>query len=156
MNDYSIRITFWWRLNVSLHILCRWSAEMLHNQPPSPVFQILPTVYIFNHRITNDIRHNFVLIVFVSLIFGGAFSILIWGICLVLLSLTALWISVDKILLASRTFPEFSDNNSKLFEVKIGLINDALIFNANFLGIMKGSVWILYFCQNFQYLLCSE
>ena len=59
---------------------------------------------------------------------------------LVLLSLTALWISVDKILLASRTFPEFSDNNSKLFEVEIGLVNDVLIFDANFLGIMKGSV----------------
>ena len=48
--------------------------------------------------------------------------------------------SVDKISLACRTFPEFSDNNSKLFEVEIGLVNDVLIFDANFLGIMKGSV----------------
>ena len=62
-----------------------------------------------------------------------------------LLSLTAFWVSVDKILLASSTLLEFSDNNSKLFEVEIGLVNDVLIFDANFLGIMKGSVWIFVF-----------
>ena len=62
-----------------------------------------------------------------------------------LLSLTTFWVSVDKILLASSTLLEFSDNNSKLFEVEIGLVNDVLIFDANFLGIMKGSVWIFVF-----------
>ena len=59
---------------------------------------------------------------------------------LALFSLTVLWMSVDKISLACRTFPEFSDNNSKLFEVETGLVNDVLIFDANFLGIMKDSV----------------
>ena len=57
---------------------------------------------------------------------------------LVLLSLTILWISVGKILLASRIFLEFSDNNPKLSEVEMGLVNDVLIFYANFLGTMKG------------------
>ena len=55
-----------------------------------------------------------------------------------LLSLTTFWVSVDKILLASSTLLEFSDNNSKLFEVEIGLFNDVLIFDASCLGI--GSV----------------
>ena len=63
----------------------------------------------------------------------------------------ALWISVDKILLTSRTFPEFSDNNSKLFEVERGWINNVLIFDENFLGITKGSVRIFVFLSKFPF-----
>ena len=70
---------------------------------------------------------------------------------LVLLSLMALWISVGKILLTSRTFPEFSDNNSKLFEVERGWINNVLIFDENVLGIKKGSVRIFVFLSKFPF-----
>ena len=70
-----------------------------------------------------------------------------------LLSLTTFWVSVDKILLASSTLLEFSDNNSKLFEVEIGLVNDVLIFDASCLGI--GSVWIFVFLSTLP-VLCSE
>ena len=75
------------------------------------------------------------MIVFGSLIFEGALFAL-----LVLLSLAVLWISVGKTPLASGVFPEFLDNNLKLFEVEIGLVNDVLILDANLVGIMKGSV----------------
>ena len=75
------------------------------------------------------------MIIFGSLIFEGALFAL-----LVLLSLAVLWISVGKTPLTSGVFPEFLDNNLKLFEVEIGLVNDVLILDANLVGIMKGSV----------------
>ena len=110
---------------------------------------------LHNHLLLCQITPNRI---FLFLFFWGTlflFSFEVFAL-LVLLSLTALGISVDKTLLASRTLPEFSGNNSTLFEVEIGLVNDVLIFDANFLGIIKDSVWIFVFCQNFQYLLCSE
>ena len=65
------------------------------------------------------------------------FSFVVFAL-LVLLSWTVLWVSVEQISLASRKFPEFLDNNSKLFDVEIGLVNGVLIFDANFLGTIKG------------------
>ena len=94
---------------------------------------------LHNHLLLCQITPNRI---FLFLFFWGTlflFSFEVFAL-LVLLSLTALGISVDKTLLASRTLPEFSGNNSTLFEVEIGLVNDVLIFDANFLGIIKDSV----------------
>ena len=127
--------------------LIHWNVS----QPPSPLCKIIPN-RIYTSLITESqaIAITILFWSFLFLLFLEVFFLFLLEVfaLLLLLSLTVLLISGDKTWLAFRTFSEFSDNNSKLFEVKICLVNVALIFDANLLDTVKGSVWTIVFFSN--------
>ena len=135
MNDYSIRVISS-VVDLLKCLTTTFSSVSDNSQQYTSLIIESPTIAVTN------LFWSFLFLLFLGALFLFSFEVFA---LLVFLSLTTLSIPVDKILLASRTFPEFSDNNSKLSEVEIGLVNDVLMFDANSLGIMKGSVWIFVF-----------
>lgn len=84
MNNYTIRIIFEWRFDVSLHIFCGWSTETYYYNSLVFVRKLLST-HSSNHRATHNSCHSFVIFMLscISFIFGSILHIFISNTCLI-------------------------------------------------------------------------
>ena len=142
MNNYTIRIIFEWRFDVSLHIFCGWSTETYCYKSLVFVRKLL-SVHSSDHTAIHNSCHSFVIFTLssISFIFGSIFHIFISNICLI--SFDDLAFNIDILLIAD--IDEFFSRYFELVSMIFGKLPDK---NGDGVNMGTSAAFILQYIKN--------